>query len=112
MIGGVFFAGGVGCKKSDEAKGLDDAAPDACGTSPNMVKSCCRFFVSAGIAFVRALVCFEQVRAAGPTLLGRIVVIFSSSSSVSMTKEETGAISSCRMPSIITKEGVGFEREG
>ena len=107
-IGGIFFGGDVECKKGDEAKGLDDAAPDARGTSPNMVESCCTFFVS----FARALVCFERVRAAGPTLLGCTVVVSSSSSSVSTAKEGTDAIYSCPMPSIITKEGVGCEREG
>ena len=101
---GNFFGGDMERKKGDEAKGLDDAAPDARGTSPNMVESCCTSFVSAGIAFAKAFACFERVRAAGPALLecivlGLIVVMFSSSSSVSRTKEGTDAISSCPIPS-------------
>ena len=107
-IGGVFLGGKAGCWRGDEAKGFEDAVPDARGTSPNMVESCCTSLVSAGIVFVRALNCLERVRAAGPTLLGRI----SSSVSVSTIKEETGAISSCPIPSIIIKEGVGCKREG
>ena len=92
-------------------KGAEETAPDIRGTPSSIFENCCKVFVSAGIAFLMALVCFERVRATGPTLLGRAIVLFSSSS-VSTTKEGTGAISSCSMPSIITKEGVGIEKEG
>ena len=106
-----FFGGGVGCKKGDKVEGPVRMAPDMRGTSSSAFKSCFKLLESFGIVFSRVLTCFDQVREAGPALFGRTVII-SSSSSVLTTKEGTGAISSCSIPSMTTKEGVGDGREG